>query len=71
MKLRHVKRRARPPDFRLTKLGDMVLIEVKSAASVARFFGPTKEEDDRSMQFFKPQEYLESHSAENDPKLTE
>jgi hypothetical protein len=53
MKIRHFKRRARRPDFRLTRFRDMTLAEVKSYAAVARFFGETTpDEDERAMRFF-------------------
>lgn len=53
MKIRHFKRRARRPDFRLTRFRDMTLVEVKSHAAVARFFGETTPEDDeRAARFF-------------------
>jgi hypothetical protein len=52
MKIRHFKRRARRPDFVRTLYGSTVLIEVKSAAAVERFFATTPEEDERAMEFF-------------------
>lgn len=52
MKIRHIKRRAKRPDFRVTIIGATTFIEVKSAAAVARFFGPTNEESERAAEFF-------------------
>lgn len=52
MKIRHIKRRAKLPDFRVVRIGETKIIEVRSAAAVARFFGPTKEDDERAAQFF-------------------
>jgi hypothetical protein len=53
MKIRHFKRRARRPDFRVTLLDETKLIEVKSYAAVERFFGvTTPEEDERAWRFF-------------------
>lgn len=52
MKIRHIKRRARRPEFRLTRVGSTTFVEVKSAAAATRFFGTTKEEDARAAEFF-------------------
>ncbi|MDB6082226.1 MAG: hypothetical protein JWN43_107 [Gammaproteobacteria bacterium] len=52
MKVRYLKRRARRPDFRILRYGETKLIEVKGYAAVTRFFGPTKEDDERAAQFF-------------------
>lgn len=52
MKIRHIKRRARRPDFRITPFNGTKLIEIKSAAAAMRFFGPSAEEDRRAAEFF-------------------
>jgi hypothetical protein len=52
MKIRHIKRRAKRPEFRITHVLATTFIEVKSAAAVARFFGTTSEEDRRAAKFF-------------------
>jgi hypothetical protein len=52
MKVRYLKRRAKRPDFTLTRIGPTMIIGVRSAAAVTRFFGPTKEDDERAAQFF-------------------
>jgi hypothetical protein len=52
MKIRHIKRRAKRPDFRMSRVMGTLMIEVKSAAAVARFFGTTTEEDKRAAEFF-------------------
>jgi hypothetical protein len=52
MKIRHIKRRAKRPDFKITRVMGTTFIEVRSAAAVARFFGATAEEDRRAAEFF-------------------
>lgn len=52
MKIRHIKRRAKRPDFRLSRINGTMFIEVKSAAAVARFFGTTADEDRQASEFF-------------------
>lgn len=52
MKIRHIKRRAQRPDFRRTRIGSTNIIQAYSAAAVNRFFGPTKEDNERAAQFF-------------------
>lgn len=53
MKIRHFKRRARRPDFRITQFNETKLIDLKGYAAVARFFGETtKEENERAARFF-------------------
>lgn len=52
MKIRHLKRRAKRPDFRMARIMGTLVVEVKSAAAVARFFGTTAEEDRRAAEFF-------------------
>lgn len=52
MKIRHIKRRARRPDFRMSRIMGALIVEVKSAAAVDRFFGATVEGDRRAAEFF-------------------
>jgi hypothetical protein len=52
MKIRHFKRRAKRPDFRMTRIFGTMVIELKSATAAARFFGPTEEENERAREFF-------------------
>jgi len=50
MKIRHIKRRAKRPEFR--RIGSGNIFEFYTAAAVARFFGTTKEDGERAAQFF-------------------
>jgi hypothetical protein len=50
MKIRHIKRRAKRPEFR--RIGSANTFEFYTAAAVTRFFGATKEDDERAAQFF-------------------
>lgn len=52
MKIRQLQRRAKRPDFRMSRMRGTLVVEVKSAAAVARFFGTTAEEDRRAAEFF-------------------
>ncbi|MDR6421243.1 hypothetical protein J2801_003531 [Paraburkholderia phenoliruptrix] len=52
MKIRHIKRRAKRPDFRMARIMGTLVVEVKSAAAAVRFFGTTTEEDQRAAEFF-------------------
>lgn len=52
MKVRYLKRRAKRPDFTLTQIGPTMIIGIRSAAAITRFFGTTKEEDERAAEFF-------------------
>lgn len=52
MKIRHIKRRAKRPDFRITPFNGTKIIEIKSAAAAMRFFGPTKADNERAAEFF-------------------
>ncbi|HEX8894394.1 MAG TPA: hypothetical protein VF783_13780 [Terriglobales bacterium] len=52
MKIRHIKRRTKRPDFRIVRILGTTFIEVKSAAAAARFFGTTRGEDERAAGFF-------------------
>ncbi|MFY4709993.1 hypothetical protein [Burkholderia glumae] len=52
MKIRHIKRRSKRPDFRMERIMGTLVVEVKRAAAVARFFGATAEEDRRTSEFF-------------------
>lgn len=52
MKVRHIKRRARRPDFVIRRVGPTLFVEVRSAVAVARFFGTTAEENERAAEFF-------------------
>ena len=50
MKIRHIKRRLKRPEFR--RIGLANVFEFKSTAAVARFFGPTEEDNRRAAEFF-------------------
>jgi hypothetical protein len=50
MKIRHIKRRAKRPEFR--RIGSASIFEFYAAAAVTRFFGPTKDDYERAAQFF-------------------
>jgi hypothetical protein len=50
MKIRHIKRRTKRPEFK--RIGSGNIFEFMSAAAVTRFFGPTKEDNERAAQFF-------------------
>lgn len=52
MKVRHIKKRAKRPSFRLTRIGTTTVIELCGPQAVPRFFGPTEEESQRAAQFF-------------------
>jgi hypothetical protein len=50
MKIRHIKRRAKRPEFR--RIGSANTFEFYTAEAVTRFFGATKEDDKRAAEFF-------------------
>jgi hypothetical protein len=52
MKIRHIKRRSKRPDFRMARIMGTLAVEVKSAAAAVRFFGTAAEEDRRAAEFF-------------------
>jgi len=52
MKVRHIKRRTKRPEFTITCVDGMTCILAKSAKVVTRFFGPTKADNERAAEFF-------------------
>lgn len=52
MKVRQIKKRAKRPSFKVTRVGPIALIEFHAPQAVPRFFGPTEEESRRAAQFF-------------------
>jgi hypothetical protein len=52
MKIRHIKRRAKRPEFRITTVNGTKMVGVYTARAVERFFGTTEEEDARAREFF-------------------
>lgn len=52
MKICYFKKRAKRPDFSLTKIGATTFVNLKSTAAMARFFETSREEDDRASEFF-------------------
>lgn len=52
MKVRHLKRRAKRPEFTITCIDGTTHILAKSAKIMTRFFGTTKEEARRAAEFF-------------------
>jgi hypothetical protein len=48
MKVRHIKRRAKRPDFRMRRIIGTLVVEVKSSPAAVRFFGTTAGRSARS-----------------------
>ena len=51
MKIRHIKRRTKRPEFR--RIGSANIFEFYTAATVTRFFGTTKEDYAKAVEFFR------------------
>jgi len=52
MKIRHIKKRTKRPEFTITCVDGTTCILAKSAKAVIRFFGPTEADNERAAKFF-------------------